>query len=344
MDWIEYKNLFVIEAEKAGYFSFEIPQLLDYAEVLFNKNLPVIYNAKHLSEVLGYNLDFLYSVSNYSSEFYYDFKIPKKNGSFRELSAPVSFLKEIQRTILTEILSKVKPSPFAKAFIKKRSIKSNAWFHLKQKLVLKIDLKDFFHSTSTGRVVNYFKSLGYAPGVAGLLGNLCTKNNCLPQGAPTSPALSNLLNLQIDQRISGFCKKHNIRYTRYADDMTFSGDFPPGMIVKFVKSVVSDYGYEINTSKTNCSTQSKRQCVTGIVVNSKMSVPREFREELRKEIYFVLKFGIESHLYNTNNYKANYLDSLLGRIAHVLYVDSKNHKMREAFEKIKSIKKNLTSA
>ena len=118
----------------------------------------------------------------------------------------------------------------------------------------------------------FFARLGYTIPVATMLENLCCLGGTLPQGAPTSPSLSNLLMRGVDKRIAGFIKQKGIFYTRYADDMTFSGDFEPGMVIKFVRSVLHDVGLQINEKKLRVRRPSQRQEVTGVVVNEKIQV------------------------------------------------------------------------
>ena len=209
MEWEKYSEKFTFTAEKNGYTQDTIDSLLNYAKKLYDQDLPIIFDQRHLSLLVGYKEDFLYKVSNSAHSFYRKFKIPKKSGGMRNIAEPLPSLKEIQYWILNEILYKCSVSRFAKAYVIDRSIRENARFHINQTVVLTIDIKDFFPSLSIKNVYSFFKNLGYSPAVSTMLANLCCLNKSLPQGAPTSPALSNLLMIKVDKRIAGFIKKHN---------------------------------------------------------------------------------------------------------------------------------------
>jgi RNA-directed DNA polymerase len=126
---------------------------------------------------------------------------------------------------------------------------------------------------------------------------------------------------KVDKRIAGFVRKHDLHYTRYADDMTFSGNFIPGTIINFVKLVLSDMNLTINEKKTRSRKPNQRQEITGITVNSKMQVSRELRRQLRQSIYFIKKYGFASHLEKTKNQKANSLKHLMGIANFILFVN-----------------------
>jgi RNA-directed DNA polymerase len=321
VNWIQYSNEFRSSALSSGYDDDYVRLCLSYALNLHKKNLPIIYDQAHLAQLVGYDLTYLWGAA-YSTEFFYrKFLVSKKSGGDREISEPLPSLKEIQRWILDNILNQCAPSRFAKGFILHRSIRDNARFHRNQPLVLKLDIKDFFPSIKAGRVYNFFKRLGYQKAVTQLLTSLCILNGQLPQGAPTSPALSNLISIRIDKRLAGFALKEKIRYTRYADDLTFSGSFRPGQVIKLVRKVLKDEGYQLNEAKTRLMERHQRQAVTGIVVNEKLQAPREMRRELRKVIFYINKFGVDSHISHIQLDKSNYVKHLLGIANHIAFVN-----------------------
>ena len=325
MEWNNYLKLFTEIAINKGYNDKDINELLLYAKKIYDKNLPIIFSPKHFAHLVGYKLSFLYKITNSQIHFYRTFEIPKKNGQLRKISEPLPSLKEIQKWILENILENCEISPYAKAFIKKRSIRENARFHRNQKILLTLDIKDFFQSIKYNNIYGIFMNLGYTKNLSVLLTNICTLNGELPQGAPTSPYLSNLFFKRIDSRIFGFTNKQKIRYTRYADDMTFSGDFEPGMVINFIKKILSNYKLEINDEKIRTRKKHQRQEVTGIVVNNKlMQSPKSLRKEIRKEMYYIEKYGLDSHLEKINCYKANYVKHLLGLINFVHFVNPKD--------------------
>lgn len=159
-----------------------------------------------------------------------------------------------------------------------------------------------------------------------LLTNLCTLNDHLVQGAPTSAYISNLVMRNFDEKIGRFAEKLGVSYTRYSDDMTFSGEFDASLIIKEVRQELRKLGLHLNDKKTVVIKNSACQKVTGIVVNVKMQVSLNYRKKIRQEIYYIKKFGLEEHL-NRLGVKdsSKYLNSLFGRILFVLQVDSENN-------------------
>ena len=332
MKWEKYKKEFTNKAILSGYSENEISDNLEYAYKLFvDRGLPVIFDSEHFALLVGYNPQYLYGASNSPHKYYRVFHIDKKNGEERKISEPLPSLKEIQQWILTEILYKCNFSDYAKAFIPRRSIRHNASFHKNQNKVLSIDVKNFFGSIGYRKVYWFFKTLGYSRQVSGLITFLCCLDGTLPQGAPTSPALSNLIFLRADARIAGFAKKHDIRYTRYADDLSFSGKFNEAMVIKFIRTVLEDEGLEINNKKTRLMHRHQRQEVTGVIVNNKMQAPREIRRRLRQEVYYIKKHGLSSHLDRTENYRANYLRHLLGIANYITFINPKDTEAMKYF-------------
>lgn len=335
MKWETYAERFSKAAISDNYSPAEIDDFLGYAKPLFNKRLPVIYDQEHLSLLLGYKYKYLLKISNSPESFYRTFSIPKKSGGERIISEPLPDLKEIQHWILAEILDKCPVSGFAKAYVRRRSIRKNAEFHIRKSVVLTIDIKDFFPSIGFGRVFNFFVRLGYSEPVSVMLGNFCCWNGALPQGAPTSPALSNLLMLSFDKRVAGFIRKHNINYTRYADDLTFSGDFEPGMVIKFIRSVLPDFGLQINEKKVRVRKPGQRQEVTGVIVNEKIQAPKEMRKKLRQSVYYIEKYGLASHLDKTENTRANHIFHLLGIANFILFLNPEDQEARNYIEMLR---------
>ena len=158
-------------------------------------------------------------------------------------------MKEIQRWILENILYRFEVSPYAKAYIKNKSIKDNVRFHRRQRKVLSLDVKNFYNHLTDWMVYQLFIEVGYSESVAMMLTNLCCLDGSLPQGAPSSAALSNILMKDFDYKVGYFCKKSKIRFTRYADDMTFSGDFDEVKVISFVKKSLKDLQLTTNDEK-----------------------------------------------------------------------------------------------
>ena len=201
MKFEQYKQEFEIKASNSGYTAENIERCLNYARPLIDKGFPVIYNTSHLSVLVGYRKDYIKRAVVYTPYFYRDFEIKKKNGKMRKISEPLPSLKEIQDWILVNILEVEKVSPFAKAYRKKVGLLENVKFHKNQPKVLTLDLKDFFPSIKTENVELIFRSFGYSVLISSLLSKLCTRDSCLPQGAPTSPYLSNIFFKRADDLI-----------------------------------------------------------------------------------------------------------------------------------------------
>jgi len=324
MNWEKYQKEFTSKARHNHFRKEQIQQCLDYASALFNKRLPIIYDQNHLALLVGYKLQYLIKASNSPQLFYRTFTIPKKSAGTREIAEPLPSLKEIQKWILKKILNNCAFSNYAKAYISKTSIRDNARFHRGQEKVLSIDIKDFFGSIKYRKVYDVFRRLGYNKPVSTMLANLCCLDESLPQGAPTSPALSNLVAINIDKRIAGFSKKHVFRYTRYSDDLAFSGKFSVSLVINFVRNVLSSEKFSINENKIRLMHTHQRQEVTGIVTNEKLQVPRELRKKFRQEIYYIQKFGLDSHIERTQNTRSHYIRHLLGMANFIHFVNPKD--------------------
>jgi RNA-directed DNA polymerase len=321
MYFAQYCDNFSREALKIGYSEQNVIRCLDYAAVLFSHNVPVIYNISHLAQLVGYKKEYLKKASIYTDSFYRNFEIAKKNGTKRLISEPLPSLKEIQLWILKNILYKIPVSAVAKAYKPKARIIENLKFHRNQAKVLTLDLENFFPSIKLKAVQNVFLNLGYSKLVAKMLSKLCTKDDSLPQGAPTSPYLSNLIFKSADALIFDFCKQRKIRYTRYADDLSFSGDFDEKELLEKVTDVIQSLNFKINSTKTKLMTPNTRQTVTGIVVNQKPQVVFHKRNALRQALYYIKKFGLKEHQEYKEIGQANYLAHLLGKINFVLQIN-----------------------
>lgn len=337
MNWETYEsNYYEIAKIHNKDDSYCIEQLA-YAKKLYDSNLPIIYNQEHFCKLVGYSKEYVYSASNSPKKFYRTFFIKKKNGGDREINEPLPSLKEIQEWIYKEILCNIKISPYAKAYVHGKSIKDNAKFHKRQNKVLTIDLKDFFPSICFNKVMKVFFNAGYRKPVAVLLANLCCLDDSLPQGAPTSPCLSNIIASALDDKIVDFVKNKNIRYTRYADDLTLSGDFDEKIVINKIRKIVSSEGYKINPDKTRVRKRNQRQEVTGIVVNEKLQVSRKDRRDFRRVLYYIDKYGLEEHLKYVGNNKNNYIYHLIGKITHASFINPNDERLKVYLEKLRSL-------
>lgn len=233
---------------------------------------------------------------------YREFTIPKRSGGTRRILAPADDLKALQRRILRRLLARLRAHPAATGFERGQSIVTNARPHVGQAVVVRLDLKDFFPATRARRIQDYFRKVGWNRPAARLLTRLCTYDGGLPQGAPTSPRLSNLVNYRLDARLAGLAVRQQLRnprtneplddrpigatYTRYADDLTFSfpSDDPDVIhyVIRLTGHIVAAHGYELHRRrKLRILRRHARQQVTGLVVNTRVNLPRATRRWLR---------------------------------------------------------------
>lgn len=328
MEWNEYKVTFCKIAKKNGKSEEYCEECMIYAQNLWVNKIPIIYTQEHLCALLGYLPIYVYAAANSPERFYRQFSIPKKNGGIRVISEPLPNLKEIQKWILENILYNLKVSAYAKAYIPGKSIKDNVRFHRRQKKVLSLDIKSFYDCLTNWMVFQLFMENGYNESVAMMLTGLCCLNGSLPQGAPTSAALSNLLMKKFDEIVGKYCKEKEIRYTRYADDMTFSGDFDEVQVIRFIRKNLKSMGLKLNKNKTRVRKQGQQQEVTGIIVNYKTQVPKTVRKEIRKNMYYIQKYGLESHLNYIGTERKNYIGHLMGQISYALFINPKDREMK----------------
>lgn len=329
MNWEEYKQRISAEAKLQGKNEAYISAHLVYAKKLFDQKLPVIDDPAHFSALAGVRHKAVCRMAYAATYFYRSFTIKKSNGKDRVIDAPAPELKRVQRWILDEILAKVKVSPQAKAFVAGRNLRQNAAVHRAGRVLVTLDIKDFFPSIKIAAVYRIFAELGYRENIASFLANLCCLDGKLPQGAPTSPYLANLRLRKLDEELSGFCRQHHWRYTRYADDMTFSGEGQVAPLIKFVSQCVYNEGFALNAAKTRVAGKNARQEVTGIVVNEQLQIPKQDRREIRQQLYYIKKFGLASHLEHIKESRENYILHLLGRVSFGLFVNPQDESLQK---------------
>lgn len=245
-----------------------------------------------------------------TSHLYRGFHIPKKNGEYRLIEAPKKRLKNVQKIISLELNKLYVPRKPAHGFIHGRSIITNAAVHVDKKYVLNIDLENFFGSIHFGRIRNLFQShpFNLSLPVSTVLAHICCHNGKLPQGAPTSPIISNMITYRLDKQLQSLASKYRCTYTRYADDITFSftqtrGRLPNSIVTLTkdlqltlgyeLENLIKENGFKINESKSRIASQSHRQEVTGITVNERMNVSRKFIRQTQSMLYAWKKFGLE---------------------------------------------------
>jgi RNA-directed DNA polymerase len=237
------------------------------------------------------------------------FTVPKKSGGARQISAPASPIKIIQRK-LKQVLEEVyKPKPATHGFVTGRSIVTNARLHKKRRYVLNIDLENYFPTIHFGRVRGMFMGNPYHLNdeVATILAQICCHDGILPQGAPTSPIISNMICARLDAKLQQLAKEHQCTYSRYADDITFStnrskvpsalahlSDIGQVEIGDELSSVIQDNGFHVNTKKTRLQVRQQRQEVTGLTVNRYPNVQRRYIKQARGILHAWGKYGLDS--------------------------------------------------
>ena len=303
------------DLESKGIINKESVKLLDdYSQRLTANNVPIIYNLRHLRKLLNIKKIDQHKFFGPEREFSYKvFYIPKRSGGFRKIESPSQELELMQKWIKIHILEKFTISNSAKGFKKGSSIVNNANCHCNKKYVLNMDVLNFFPSIKYSKIFKLFNYIGYNKEVCHLLTQLCTNgDNVLPQGAPTSPIISNLVNFRLDKRLYCLAKSIGGDYTRYADDITISSNIRLEKYVKIVKVILKDEGYNINTKKTRIKNSGQKQEVTGLIVNRKIAVDKKITKELNQAIYFIKRFGLLDHMKRINCDRTKYKEHLFG--------------------------------
>ena len=298
------RSLGKIENNKEKLEKYGLPDLVDHAALADFLSIDLV------------ELKFLSYARKVSKVNHYKrFQMPKKTGGFRQISAPQPRLKNVQWKVYTQLLMPISVDDNAHGFLAERSIVSNATPHVGADVVMNLDLKNFFPTLTLKRVIGVFRELGYSSGVATVLALICTEqptqevsidgenwhiaegDRCLPQGAPTSPMITNIICRRMDVRLTGIAKKHGFIYTRYADDMTFSAKGEScsnrTKLLWHVKKVVHEEGFIIHPDKLRIMHKGSHQEVTGVVVNDKLSICRKKVRKYRALLHHLDVKGLE---------------------------------------------------
>jgi len=336
----------------------EPPQMQPVA-VAARWELPAIESVGVLAEWLGLKIGELEWFADLKALGYkrpiprlshYHYRVlAKQSGNIRLIEAPKSRLKELQRQILSQILEKIPPHPAAHGFLKGRSIKTFVAPHVGQYVVLRLDLRDYFPTLAGARIQAFFRTLGYPEAVADLLGGICTNavprdawkesdwnmdptrlrearvlysRSHLPQGAPTSPALANLCSYRADSRLAGLARAVGATFTRYADDLAFSGsDAFERRVERFsthVAAILTEEGFGVNHRKTRIMRQGVRQHLAGLVANQHLNIIRHDYDRLKAMLTNCVR-----HLPRGQNHASHpqFRSHLEGRVAFVEMVN-----------------------
>jgi retron-type reverse transcriptase len=312
-----------------------VADYIEYLKPLVKKGVPVIFDFKHLCLLLGKNTFYLASLINANVSHYREFVIPKRRGGQRIISAPYPTLLDCQQWIYQHILSKVPIHPSAHGFAARKSIITNAQVHVGKKYFLKIDIKDFFPSITINQVITVFKNLGYTHKVSFYLASICCYEKVLPQGAPTSPMLSNIIANSMDNRLARLARKFKLSYTRYADDLAFSGNSITVKHLHYITGIIQECGFTVNPSKTILQQKKNKRILTGIsIAEGKIKIPREYKRKLKMEIHCIRKYGIVMHIRNQRIKNPNHLSTIIGRIQFWLSVEPENDFAKKALAEL----------
>lgn len=297
--------------------------------------LPVFSNIDELSEIMHVAPGILRKHSEQPLTSYNSFNIPKSGGGLRLIRAPVRKLKGIQAWILRNILDNLSTSPYATAYIKDKSIFDNVQPHRNNRFYICIDLEDFFPSISTRRVSKLFSRLGYSKQASEILAHLCTFKGNLPQGAVTSPSISNIIASKLDRRIAGYTSKRNIIFTRYADDITLSSNnrnLLHQSLSRIIKIIKTEH-FRVNNEKLRVLGPRTRVAITGLIKNSseaKFSIGRRKKRHMRAVIHHYFLNKDKDAKYSTE-------PSIIGWLSYLQGVDLESfEKMNQYFLKIKN--------
>lgn len=269
-----------------AFFPDDLNKVQEFAELY---GLPYIENSQHIAGYLGISSSLIRQIIHKPAYHYREFPLIKSNGDERLISTPKTYLKVIQWWISDNILDKIDLSDCVHGFRRNKSYISNAMAHKGAKHILNVDVKSFFDNIGVDVIFNVFSSLGYGEAGSLLLANLTSKNGVAPTGAPTSPMIANAAFRQIDLHLSKYAVENDLKYTRYADDLTFSRmNWIEHDVLKAVSSIVENGGFQLNTAKTKFMGPGDRKEVTGVVVNAELNASKEWRNYVRGYLHRVL--------------------------------------------------------
>jgi RNA-directed DNA polymerase len=355
-----------IEKAKLNHSDEFINLSLKYINKLEVNGFPVIFSIPHFAIEIGMQSDFInHLIENRNSQYtFFLLKKKKESSAPREIMSPKEELKFLQRWINLNILQKSKFNEYIQGFVPGTSTLKNAQIHQGSKYLLKIDLLKFFDCIEERKVYKVFRSFGYVKNLSWDFAKLCTakhrnsywksfssedysilgkyisKNpSVLPQGAPTSPLLANLVASRLDKRIGKLALKQNFKYSRYADDLCISSNEKKNLpSILFLTKIIEEEGFYINKEKIKYSKAGMKQYVTGLSITNGVSIEKKKRREIFTHLFFATKYGLQSHLLKLKEkgtYRTNYQNWLLGNISYQYSINKDiGKKMFELYNKI----------
>ena len=307
--------------------------VLNYTAV---NNTPFIHDFYQFASFLCMKPSWIRKVLEDIASNYVHLEIPKKSGGTRDINHPIGRLAYMQKKIYKGILCRFRPSPYATAYRRGTHLTDNATPHVRKRYLLKMDITDFFGYIRFDMILSsVFNSSLYPTHIGTMLTALCCFDDALPHGACTSPAISNIVMKHFDDTFGAWCSRRGFSYTRYSDDITVSGNDPLYPAYCVAKDMLTKMGFELNEHKTHFITNASKQTVTGLTVNEKVNVNVDYKQELRQELYYAIKFGIPSvvdrqkmkqYIVPSNPLKGyiSYYTNLMGRLDYVLSIEPDN--------------------
>jgi len=261
----------------------------------------------------------------FKTKLYRSFEIPKRTTGYRSVSIPPPTLSAIQKAIVKRIDKIIKFPNCVHGFVKKKSILTNARVHLSGQKFMKFDLENFFQNITYEQVEKQFSNYVRGWETLTLIKKCCFLNNTLPQGAPSSPILSNIASLGLDEVLTKYAILNNLAYSRYADDITFSGKKIYFSNFQEVKKLIQNEGFKLNEKKCCLITKGNKVIVTGISIGrNKMHLPKTQKRKLRMDAHFLLKKGAMNENFYKKKFDPFHLDRILGRLSFWLAVEPDN--------------------
>lgn len=290
--------------------------------------LPLIDDTSSLSKLLNISSSTLFLLSNNAEKYYKRVEIPKSNGKKRILACPSYKIKAVQAYILREILNKIPIDKHATGYTN-LNLRENAQRHQGNKYVLCMDIENFFPETKKSKIFGFFQSIGYNIQVTTFFTKICTYQGGLPQGGVTSPALSNILNIQLDGDIFEYCSKKGLTYSRYADDITISSNNKKVLnsSVAYIKQIIEKHDYKVNNDKTRILQPGMQRKITGLIYNDQNDI--RIGTKKKKIIRAKIHHYVSSHL-NPEEKELLYAH-LMGWMAFLYSVDRKTYAQLEKY-------------
>lgn len=289
-------------------------------------------NVDEIIDVLKTNRETLNHCLKFSEKYYTKEFQPKKDGGVREFDKPNKILKKIQRIIYAAFLKHRSLSPYYHGYVKKRSSITNAKVHVGQKIILKTDISDFFPTINKKMVLSVFYRIGFNTELAGILTQLTTFDDYLPQGAPTSPALANIVLRPVVRKIEKWCRRNHLRLSVYADDITISGRDITAKHKSRLRKIVAGFGFSIKEGKTNIfDARKERVKITGVIVSKKLSIGKDEMRKLRAVVHNCVAKGPSTQ---TGEDVQKFKNHLTGKITRLKQVEGMNSYMSKTVRRI----------